>query len=66
MDQGAGLGCVHRKAAEGATLVREVSTDEPGYPRIAQRWMGSDAARCVPQPHDAASLLPGALAGGDL
>ncbi len=35
-----------------------VATDEPGYPCIAQRWTGSDAARCVPQPRDAASLLP--------
>ncbi len=45
VDQGAGLGCVHRKAAEGVTLVLGVSTDD-------------NTARCVPQPRDAASLLP--------
>ncbi len=38
-----------------------VATDEPGYPCIARRWTGSDAARCVPQPRDTAPLLPGAL-----
>ncbi|WP_239310426.1 hypothetical protein, partial [Frankia sp. Cj3] len=48
VDQGAGLGRVHRKAEEGVTLVLGVSTDD-------------NAARCVPQPRDAASLLPGAL-----
>ncbi len=47
-DQGAGLGHVHRKAEEGVTLVLGVSTDD-------------NAARCVPQPRDAACLLPGAL-----
>ncbi len=36
-----------------------VATDEPGYPCIAQRWMGSDAVRCVPQPRDAASPIAG-------
>ncbi len=36
-----------------------VATDEPGYPCIAQRWTGSDAARCVPWPRDAASPTAG-------
>ncbi|WP_239313031.1 MULTISPECIES: glycosyltransferase [unclassified Frankia] len=50
VDQGAGLGRVHRKAEEGVTLVLGVSTDD-------------NTARCVPQPRDAASLLPVALSG---
>ncbi len=36
-----------------------MATDEPGYPCIAQRWTGSDDARCVPQPRDAASPVAG-------
>ncbi len=36
-------------------------TDEPGYPCIARRWTGSDDARCVPWPRDAASPIAGRL-----
>ncbi len=36
-----------------------VATDEPGYPCIPRRWTGSDDARCVPWPRDAASPMAG-------
>ncbi len=59
VDQGAGLGCVHREAEEGGTGGVGCRPTEPGYPCLAQRWTGSDDARCVPEPRDAASPVAG-------
>ncbi len=42
-----------------------MTTDEPGYPGIARRWIGSDGrgvmprGACLPQPHDAAPPVAG-------
>ncbi len=51
VDEGAGLGCVHREARGGRHRRLWVSTDD-------------NVARCVPRPRDAASLLPVALSAG--
>ncbi len=61
-DQGAASGRMDREAAEGGALCW-ASTDEPGYPCIAQRWTGSDDARRRPGGASRTVLLPEPLSG---